>query len=88
MKVSEIQTIIREIYYKKDFERGIHHTYLWFIEEVGELARALAKNDRENDKEEIADVFMWLVTLANILEIDLEMELSNYLKNEKKKGSK
>jgi len=45
---------------------------MWFIEEVGELATALADNDRKNKAEEFADVFAWLCTLANISDVDLE----------------
>ncbi len=44
---------------------------MWFVEEVGELATALHKDDRENLSEEFADVLAWLSTLANINNIDL-----------------
>ncbi len=54
---------------------------MWFIEEVGELATALAKDDTENKKEEFADVFAWLCTLANIADIDLEKACEKYTKN-------
>ena len=46
-------------------------TFLWFIEEVGELATALNGSDRENLREEFADVLAWLCTLANINDVDL-----------------
>ena len=45
---------------------------MWFIEEVGELATALAQRDQEGRAEEFADVFAWLCTLANISGVDLE----------------
>lgn len=54
---------------------------MWFVEEVGELATALAKDDTENKKEEFADVFAWLCTLANIADIDLEKACEKYTKN-------
>ena len=54
---------------------------MWFIEEVGELATALAKDDTENKKEEFADVFAWLCTLANLADIDLEKACEKYTKN-------
>ena len=44
------------------------------MEEVGELASALAGDDEYN-KEEVADVFAWLCTLANINGIDLQRRL-------------
>jgi NTP pyrophosphatase (non-canonical NTP hydrolase) len=47
-------------------------SWLWFSEEIGELARALARRDsRENLEEEFADVVAWLCTLANINDVDL-----------------
>ena len=51
---------------------------MWFIEEVGELATALASNDEKNKEEEFADVFAWLCTLANITDVDLEKACDKY----------
>jgi len=51
---------------------------MWFIEEVGELATALAANDKRNNEEEFADVFAWLCTLANISNVDLEKACKKY----------
>lgn len=45
---------------------------MWFVEEVGELATALAGDDQHNRAEEFADVFAWLCTLANITDADIE----------------
>ena len=53
-------------------------SFLWFIEEVGELATALAGNDHENKIEEFGDVLAWLCTLANINNVDLEEALQKY----------
>ena len=48
-------------------------TWLWFSEEVGELARALARDTgKANLQEEFADVLAWLCTLANVSGVDLE----------------
>ncbi len=51
---------------------------MWFIEEIGELATALASNDEKNKKAEFADVFAWLCTLANISNVDLEKACDKY----------
>ena len=51
---------------------------MWFIEEVGELATALAANDEQNKEEEFADVLAWLCTLANISNVDLEKACGKY----------
>lgn len=71
LTIQDFQDFIRSRYYEADSSRGSAGTFLWFIEEVGELATALHGNDRSNLAEEFADVFAWLCTLANISEIDL-----------------
>jgi len=55
---------------------------MWFIEEVGELATALAGSDVENKAEEFADVFAWLCTLANISDVDMEEACKKYTAND------
>ncbi len=73
MHISEFQDLINRMYSDKDRARGSAKTFLWFAEEVGELASAIAKQDNpDNLKEEFADVFAWLVTLANVEGVDLE----------------
>jgi len=81
MHISEFQQLISEKYGKRDRQRGTPATFMWFIEEVGELATALANNDPDNKKDEFADVFAWLCTLANINDIDLEKACSKYTGN-------
>ncbi len=72
MKIREFQNQIRTIYYERDQKRGVEKNFLWFTEEVGELAEAIRKRDHEGIEEEMADVLAWLATLANLLELDLE----------------
>ena len=71
LTLAEFQRLISSRYEKTDRERGPAKTFLWFIEEVGELATALNSNDRQNLEEEFADVFAWLCTLANISDVSL-----------------
>ncbi|MCK5225232.1 MAG: nucleotide pyrophosphohydrolase [Planctomycetes bacterium] len=78
MKIKEFQKLISTRYEKSDRARGTAGTFMWFIEEVGELATALAGDDTENKKEEFADVFAWLCTLANINDVDLEEACEKY----------
>ena len=59
-------------------QRGTPATFMWFIEEVGELATALASSNQKNKEEEFADVFAWLCTLANISSVDLEKACKKY----------
>jgi NTP pyrophosphatase (non-canonical NTP hydrolase) len=69
----QFQQLIRDRYYDADAARGTAGTWLWFSEEVGELARALARGqDKANLEEEFADVLAWLTTLANINGVDLD----------------
>jgi len=81
MKISEFQQLISKKYEKRDRQRGIPATFMWFIEEVGELATALASEDPKNKEEEFADVFAWLCTLANISDVDLENACDKYTGN-------
>jgi len=72
MTLSELQTRIRDMFGRKDASRGIEGTFMWFVEEVGELSQALrGKMTREHTEAEFADVLAWLVTLANIADVDL-----------------
>ena len=78
MTLREFQAFIREKHYDRDHERGTPHTFMWFIEEVGELASALAGDDELNKEEEFADVLAWLCTLANINGVDLGKAVEKY----------
>ena len=74
MTVQEFQKLIEEIYFERDAARGVDRTFVWFTEEVGELAKEIRRNsrDRERLREEFADVFAWLSTLASLLGIELQ----------------
>jgi len=87
MTISAFQELIRERYYRTDAARGASGTFLWFMEEIGELASAIAisgkaggmsENERTNLEEEFADVLAWLATLANITGVDLADAVSKY----------
>lgn len=71
LTIAEFQRHISARYEKADRARGSAGTFVWFIEEVGELATALNGDDRANLEEEFADVLAWLCTLANINDVDL-----------------
>ena len=72
MTLSQFQEIIRNTYDAKDRRRGVEGTFMWFMEEVGELATALRSGTEEEKAEEFADVLAWLATMANVVNIDLE----------------
>ncbi|MBO8183696.1 MAG: nucleotide pyrophosphohydrolase [Archaeoglobus sp.] len=75
MEIREFQEMIGRIYERRDRERGKEKTMLWIVEEVGELSQAVRKDNLRNIGEEMADVFAWLVSLANLYNIDLENEV-------------
>ena len=76
--IREFQDLIRRKYHARDSERGTPKTFMWFVEEVGELATALTGDDHDNKAEEFADVFAWMCTLANINDVDLAQAIEKY----------
>lgn len=83
----DFQQLIYDRYYATDNARGVPGTFMWLIEEVGELATALQENapgrnptaaQVHNLEEEFADVLAWLATLANISNVDLEKAIEKY----------
>jgi len=48
----------------------------------------VARGGVQNAKEEFADVLMWLLTLANLMDIDMEEVVVSYLENPRKLPSK
>ena len=87
MHIRDFQQLISEKYEKRDRQRGTPATFMWFVEEVGELATALVSDEKQNKQEEFADVFAWLCTLANINDVDLEEACEKYT-SDKVKGLK
>lgn len=75
MKLDELQALIERMYSDKDRRRGSAATFLWFCEEVGELASALREGTQQEKETEFADVLAWLVTLANINDVNLTRAL-------------
>ena len=71
MDLAEFQHRIEHLYGARDRERGLFRTFSWLVEEVGELARALRRDDRENLELEFADVTAWLVSIASMVGIDV-----------------
>jgi NTP pyrophosphatase (non-canonical NTP hydrolase) len=89
LTIAGFQKHIADKYEKVDRERGTPKTFVWFIEEIGELATAINGNDRANLEEEFADVVAWLCTLANINDVDLaEAIRKKYLSEKPPQGHK
>ena len=91
VSIKAFQKLIREMYFEKDKARGVPPTFMWLMEEVGELASALQETTdeeakrvsaeemakrRANLKAEFADVLAWLATIANVVDVDLSSAIS------------
>lgn len=81
MSLDEFQNRMRRIYFKRDSSRGVTGTFLWFIEEVGELAKAIKSGDHQLMESEFADVLAWLSSLANLLGVNLSKAIFNKYKD-------
>ena len=86
VSLESFQKLIHNMYFEKDESRGVPATFMWLMEEVGELSSALRETTPEEQKrvsseefekrrsnleEEFADVLAWLATIANVVEVDL-----------------
>jgi NTP pyrophosphatase (non-canonical NTP hydrolase) len=89
LSLQTFQKHIADRYLAVDKARGSAKTFVWFIEEVGELATAINGDNRANLEEEFADVLAWLCTLANIEGVDLSAAIEKkYLSDNRPQGHK
>lgn len=78
MHIREFQKLIERLYLAKDSARGSEKSFMWFVEEVGELAEALRGGGKKELESEFADVLAWLSTLASMKGVDLEDAAGKY----------
>ncbi len=72
MKIEEAQEMMRNIYWDRDRARGVNGTLHRTQEELAELSAAILERAcTKAIEDEIADVFAWLCSLANLLDIDV-----------------
>ena len=71
LTLADFQLLIRRMYLEKDIARGVEWTFMWLMEEVGELASALRNGTHAEQVQEFADVLAWLTTIANVAGVDL-----------------
>ena len=71
LTLADLQQLIATMYSSKDEARGIEGTFMWLMEEIGELASALREGAPEELAAEFADVLAWLATIANVAKVDL-----------------
>ena len=78
MELADLQQTLRDTYLERDSARGRDATFRWLTEEIGELARALRRDDRANLEHEFGDVLAWLASLATLEGVDLEAAAARY----------
>jgi len=80
-KLQDYQHYVAEMVVERGFDNSILETFLRMTEEVGEMAKAIRKqeglsvDDNSHKPElehEIADVFIYLLDICNHYDIDLE----------------
>jgi len=81
VQIDEFQELMETLYGPQDRERGVPATVAWLCEELGELAQAVRKGTREQQLHEFGDVFAWLASLANQLDISLPDAAQRYVDN-------
>ena len=80
LSMNNLQKLMADIYLKKDQQRGLEKTVLWLVSEIGEISEVIAKNGsvinnpktKQALKLELADGLAWLLSVANLVEIDIE----------------
>jgi NTP pyrophosphatase (non-canonical NTP hydrolase) len=78
MDLAAFQQLMADTYGERDRGRGVPATVAWLTEELGELAQAVRKGDREAQVHELGDVLAWLASLAGQLGIDLDEAAARY----------
>lgn len=80
MDLRDFQRRIEATYGERDRPRGIDRNFVWFTEEVGELAKEIRREPRRDDllRLELSDVLAWLATLASQLGVDLADAAERY----------
>ena len=78
MEIGELQATIRATYGHRDQARGVEGTFAWFVEEVGELSRAIHRQGHDERMTEFSDVLAWLVSLADLTGVDLAEAAQRY----------
>ena len=78
MTMQQFQRAIDATYGERDAARGLDRTFMWFVEEIGELARALREDDAQACEAEFGDVLAWLTTTATLAGVDLAQVAERY----------
>jgi NTP pyrophosphatase (non-canonical NTP hydrolase) len=78
MRLAELQATIEATFGERDRARGVDGTFRWFVEEVGEIAKALRDRDPKELQHELGDALAWLISVANVVGVDLEQAAARF----------
>jgi NTP pyrophosphatase (non-canonical NTP hydrolase) len=78
MRLAELQAAIDATFGERDRARGVDGTFRWFVEEVGEVAKALRDRDPKELDHELGDALAWLTSVANLVDVDLERAAARF----------
>ncbi|HEX6567970.1 MAG TPA: MazG nucleotide pyrophosphohydrolase domain-containing protein [Acidimicrobiales bacterium] len=78
MDLADFQQLMADTYGERDRARGVPATVAWLTEELGELAQAVRKGDRDDQVHELGDVLAWLASLAGQLGVSLDEAANRY----------
>jgi NTP pyrophosphatase (non-canonical NTP hydrolase) len=76
--LAELQHQIEALYGERDRARGVDGTFRWWVEEVGEVAKALRGGDPAALEHELGDALAWLASVANLVGVDLNRAVARY----------
>lgn len=76
MSLSQFQTRIKTLFGDKDARRGVEGTFMWFMEEVGELSAALRQGMRREGAPGVED---GLLSPAQKRKHELALEFADVL---------
>jgi NTP pyrophosphatase (non-canonical NTP hydrolase) len=78
VELAELQSRIEALYGSRDRARGVDGTFRWWVEEVGEVAKALRGGDPAALEHELGDALAWLASVANLVGVDLAKAVDRY----------
>ncbi len=81
MDTKDAQDLMRRIYLERDKKRGVSIAILRTFEELAELSEAVTRGEPEAIEEEVADVFAWLCSIANLMDVDIGDSLTRKYQN-------
>jgi NTP pyrophosphatase (non-canonical NTP hydrolase) len=78
VELAEFQARIEAAFGERDRARGVDGTFRWWVEEVGEVAKALRRRDQAELEHELGDALAWLASVASTVGVDLNKAAARY----------